>query len=68
MRSGIESWFLGDVDSSFGLHRSQASSSFKMLVSQELEEVEVPYIKALPSPTISLPFTKSYVDEVVDVA
>jgi hypothetical protein len=39
-----------------------------MLVSQELEEVEVPYIKALPSPTISLPFTKSYVDEVVDVA
>jgi hypothetical protein len=32
---------LGEVDSSFGLHRSLSSSSFKGLVSQELKEVEV---------------------------
>jgi hypothetical protein len=30
----------GEVDSSFGLHRSFSSSYFKGLVSQELEEVE----------------------------
>jgi hypothetical protein len=57
---------LGEMDSSFGLQRSQASPSFKMLVSQELKEVEVPHVKSLFSPTISLPFI--YVGEGVDVA
>jgi hypothetical protein len=39
-----------------------------MLVSQEQEEVEVPHIKTLFSPTISLPSVKTYVSKEVDVA
>jgi hypothetical protein len=67
---GEVSWrveLVGEVDSSFGLHRSQASPSFKMLEQQKLEEVEVPHVKALFSPTISLPSIKSCVGEEVDV-
>jgi hypothetical protein len=52
----------GEVDSSFGLHRSQSSSSFKRLVPQELKEVEVTYVKVLFLPMISLPSVKPYVD------
>jgi hypothetical protein len=33
----------GEVDSSFGLHRSFSSSSFKGLVLKELKEVEASY-------------------------
>jgi hypothetical protein len=35
-----EDKLLGEVDSSFGLHRSFSSSSLQGLVSQELKEVE----------------------------
>jgi hypothetical protein len=41
--SKLEDKPFGEVDSSFGLHHSFSSSSFKVLVSHGLKEVEALY-------------------------